>query len=175
MARTGARTCPSKPGSNRRPIDQLVQVDAGKLALGRPIKDQYVTYNGPAAAKIKREDWVGSGNAVAYWADGKNLSAFLGAGISEQPAPVTERYRAFLNALGGDGKGKNAFELGNPALRPERKAELAAGGSWKRDWWTLNAHLYYYSIDDFIFRTPVGTAQPLGLVVFGYRNINAQF
>ncbi len=154
--------------------------DADKLALGRPIRDQFVLYNGPAAAQVKREDRVGSGNAVFYWTDGGDLSAFVGGGISEQPAPVTERYRAFLNALGGDGKGNNAFELGNPALRPERKKELAAGGGWNRGWWKLSANLYYYLIDDFILRTPVGVTRappppPPGLVVFGYRNINAEF
>jgi len=151
--------------------------DADKLALGRPLRDQFALYNGPDAANVKRDDWVGAGNALLNWSDSQGHTAFVGAGLIAQPAPVTERYRAFLNALGGDGKGNNAVELGNPSLRPELKQELATGGSWHRGWFTFNANLYYDRIDDFILRTPVGRTSPPpagGMVVFGYRNINAE-
>lgn len=154
--------------------------DADKLALGRPIREQFVRYNGPEAAAVKRDDVVGSGNVLLNWSDGRDRSAFFGGGFSAQPAPVTERYRAFLNALGGDGRGNNAVELGNPALRSEIKWELATGGTWRRRWGAVNANLYYYYIDDFILRTPVGKTQPPpppapGMVVFGYRNIDTEF
>lgn len=152
--------------------------DADQLALGLPLRTQFALYNGPDAAKVKRDDVVGSGNALLNWTDGQGLSGFVGGGLSAQPAPVTERYRAFLNALGGDGKGNNAVELGNPALRPEFKWELATGGTWQHDWCTFNANLYYDLIDDFILRQPIGQtpATPVApsMVVFGYRNISAE-
>jgi|GEM_PF-6664653 len=148
--------------------------DAAKPALGLPIRDQFVAYNGAAAGNVKRDDLVGATNALFSWSDGRERTAFLGGGVSLQPAQVMERYRAFLNALGGDGRGGNAFELGNPALRSERKWALETGGTWKRPWVDFEATLYYYRIDDFILRVPVGTT-PANLVVFGYRNANAEF
>ena len=149
--------------------------DADRLALGRPISQQYVTYNGPSAAQVQRTDWVGSGNVLFNWSDGRGASAFVGTGLSTQPAGVMERYRAFLNALGGDGHGGNAVELGNPGLRPERKWELAGGAGWDRGWASLNLNLYYYRIQDFILREPIGyTVPPVArMVVFGYRNVDA--
>lgn len=150
--------------------------DADKPALGRPISQQYVLYNGPAAAQVQRTDWVGSGNVLFNWNGGQGTSAFVGTGLAAQPAGVMERYRAFLNALGGDGHGGNAVELGNPALKPEKKAELAGGANWDRGWASFNLNLYYYRIQDFILREPIGTTVPpvAKMVVFGYRNIDAE-
>jgi iron complex outermembrane receptor protein len=150
--------------------------DADKPALGRPLRDQFVAYNGPAAGNVARNDLAGATNALLNWSDGRDLTAFLGTGVSVQPAQVMERYRAFLNALGGDGHGGNAVELGNPALHSERKWEMEAGGTWKRPAADFAATLYYYRIDDFILRTPIGTTQPplASMVVFGYRNVNAE-
>jgi len=150
--------------------------DADKLALGLPIRQQFVIYNGPAAAQVERTDVVGSGNVLLGWTGHGGWSGFAGTGVSAQPAPVTERYRAFLNALGGDGRGGNAVELGNPALRSEVKWEWVAGGSWEGGWCRLTVNLYEDVFRDFILRTPVGTTQPplARMVVFGYRNIAAE-
>ncbi|HVU34895.1 MAG TPA: TonB-dependent receptor [Opitutaceae bacterium] len=150
---------------------------ADRLALGRPIRDQYVAYNGPAAGAVARHDHAGAANALLEWNRNHTVSAFVGAGYSVQPAGVMERYRAFLNALGGDGRGGNAVELGNPALHPERKVALESGGTWRGSWLDLEATAYYYRVDDFILREPVGTTQPplAPMVVFGYRNTPADF
>jgi iron complex outermembrane receptor protein len=149
--------------------------DAGQLALGRPVRDQFVAYNGPDAGNVKRDDWAGAANALLNWSDGHERTAFFGVSVGVQPAQVMERYRAFLNALGGDGRGGNAVELGNPALRSERKSAQETGGTWKRAWVDFAATVYYYRIDDFILRTRIGTTQPplASMVVFGYRNVNA--
>lgn len=150
--------------------------DADRLALGKPIREQYVTYNGPAAADVARHDAVGAANLLFEWKHDRRTTAFIGAGLSAQPAAVMERYRAFLNALGGDGKGGNAVELGNPALGSERKLALEAGGSWQGSWLDLAASVYFYRVDDFILRTPIGATQPplAKMVVFGYRNVDAE-
>jgi iron complex outermembrane receptor protein len=150
--------------------------DADRLALGRPIREQFVSYNGPAAAVTARDDVVGAVNALLKWTPRRGLSAFVGAGVSDQPAQAMERYRAMLNALGGDGRGGNAVELGNPALGAERKWALEAGGSWESAAAEFQATLYYYRVDDFILRTAIGkTLPPLAnMVVFGYRNIDAE-
>ena len=146
-------------------------------ALGRPLRDQFVTFNGPAAAKTDLKDHVGATNLLLEWTGKSATSAFLGAGISAQPAPITERYRAFLNGLGGDGRGGPALELGNPSLRSERKEALEAGGAWRPAAVDFEATVYAYRVRDFILRTPVGATQPplAPMVVFGYRNVDATF
>jgi iron complex outermembrane recepter protein len=150
--------------------------DVDRLALGRPIRDQFITYNGPAAATIARPDHVGATNALLEWKQSPAASAFIGVGLTVQPAQVMERYRAFLNALGGDGHGGNAVELGNPSLQAERNTAFEIGGTCRQSWVKLEATAYSYHIDDFILRTPIGfTAPPLArMVVFGYRNVDAQ-
>jgi iron complex outermembrane receptor protein len=151
--------------------------DASRLALGRPIRDQYVTYNGPAASAIARHDTATAVNGRLESIRGGAFAAFVGTGISAQPAPVTERYRAMLNALGGDGRGGNAFELGNPGLAAERSWATETGGTWTEPHAVVKATLYYYRIDDYILRTPIGMTNPPlpRLVVFGYRNVDAEF
>ncbi len=148
--------------------------DADRPALGKPIRDQYVAYNGPGAALVARTDHTGAANALLDWNRHDTWSSFIGGGLTIQPAEVMERYRAFLNALGGDGHGGNAVELGNPALRPERNAALEAGGTWRQALVEVEATGFYYHIDDFILRAPIGTTQPplAKMVVFGYRNVD---
>lgn len=148
--------------------------DADRLALGKPIRDQYVIYDGPGAAQVARTNHVGSANALLEWNQNHTWSAFVGTGLTLQPAGVMERYRAFLNALGGDGRGGNAVELGNPALRSERNAAFEVGGTWRQPFVNLEATAFYYRIDDYILRTPIGTTQPplASMVVFGYRNVD---
>lgn len=150
---------------------------ADRLALGRPIREQFVTYNGGSAAKTDIRETAGAANLLLEWSGAPGVSAFVGTGISVQPAPVTERYRAMLNALGGDGRGGAAVELGNPALDSERKTAVEAGGAWRRSLLDLEATAFAYQVDDFIHRMPVGTTQPplAPMVVFGYRNIDARF
>jgi iron complex outermembrane recepter protein len=150
--------------------------DVDRLALGRTIRDQFITYNGPAAATIARTDHAGATNVLLEWKQSPTATAFIGTGVTIQPAQVMERYRAFLNALGGDGHGGNAVELGNPSLHAERNTAVEIGGTYRRSWVELEATAYTYHIDDFILRTPIGfTAPPLArMVVFGYRNVDAQ-
>lgn len=149
--------------------------DVDQPALGRPIRDQFVTYNGPDAVNVGKFNHAGAANALLEWKRNHAFSAFAGVGITVQPPQVMERYRAFLNALGGDGRGGNAVELGNPALESERNTAFEIGGTARLPWIDLEATGYYYRIDDFILRTPIGFTQPpvARMVVFGYRNVDA--
>lgn len=151
--------------------------DADRPALGKSIRAQYAAYNGADAAVTTRRDTVGALNVLIEARPNGTLTTFVGAGYTVQPAQVMERYRAFLNALGGDGRGGNAVELGNPALRAERKFAGEAGATFRSAHLDAEATLYWYCVDDFILRTPIGfTAAPLPrMVVFGYRNIDADF
>lgn len=154
--------------SNARAADQP--------ALGRPVREQYVLYNGAAAAVVPRSDQVGAAN-ILFTRQTGIFTTYFGVGFSKQPAQVMERYRAFLNALGGDGRGGNAVELGNPGLAAERNWALEAGGNWRHPTADLEASCYFYRVNDFIHRTTIGiTLPPLApMTVFGYRNISAEF
>ena len=88
-----------------------------------------------------------------------------GVGYSAAPAGVTEKYRAFLNALGG------GVELGNPALEPERKTEAALGLRKTSDHLSLHAELFAASIDDYVSRQIIAETGP----IISYRNRSAAF
>ena len=146
--------------------------EADRTAFGQPIVSLYSRYNGESAAKTSVQDTVLSANALLQYQAEKSLLLYAGLGTSGQIPPPTERYRAFLNALGG------GFELGNPTLEPERKWELAGGAQWERDNLLLQVDVYHSHIDDFIWRQTIGTtAEVLPFdpprPVFGYRNVTA--
>ncbi|NDV63570.1 TonB-dependent receptor [Puniceicoccales bacterium CK1056] len=148
--------------------------EAGKSAFGKPIVSLYSKYNGAEAEKVSVEDIVLSGNLLLSYQPQSSATWYAGFGSSGQIPPPTERYRAFLNALGG------GFELGNPTLEPERKWELVLGAQWERKRFRLQADVYHFQIDDFIWRQAIGTTEGVlpfnpPQTVFGYRNVNAAF
>jgi outer membrane receptor protein involved in Fe transport len=147
---------------------------AGKTAFGKPILSLFSDYNGIEATNPSQKDSAFSGNLLLEYRPSGTLTVYGGVGTSAQIPPPTERYRAFLNALGG------GFELGNPALRPERKWELAAGSVFHSENFRLQVDLYHFQVDDFIWRQSVGSTDgilPLDppQTVFSYRNVQAAF
>jgi outer membrane receptor protein involved in Fe transport len=145
-----------------------------RSAFGVPLVSLYSRYNGLTAEDTGMTDTAFSANALLTGQPSQMLSLYIGAGTSAQIPPPTERYRAFLNALGG------GFEVGNPGLSPERKQELVTGAVLTTDSLTLQADLFAFQIDDFIWRQRIGDTS--GLLpfdppqdVFGYRNVDAAF
>lgn len=148
--------------------------EVGKSAFGQPILSLYSQYNGWDPQSPSATDTVFSANVLMQQRTGDSLTWYGGLGTSGQVPPPTERYRAFLNALGG------GFELGNPSLDPERKWELALGAHWQGDRLRLQADAYLFQFDDFIWRQAIGTTEgtlPLvpPQIVYGYRNVAAAF
>ena len=148
--------------------------EANQLSFGHEIRSLYLNYSGTEAGKLNQAEGNLSGNLLFQYQSGKNRSLYAGLGASAQAPTPTERYRTFLNALGG------GFEIGNPALKPERKRELAFGGKWSSSLLDLRVDAYYFQVDDYIWRQQVGTTEgvlPLNppQVVYSYRNVDAAF
>jgi iron complex outermembrane receptor protein len=145
-----------------------------RIAFGNPLSSLFSQYNGTGADDSRQIDRMLSANLLVTFQPVPELSLYGGGGTSAQAPPPTERYRAFLNALGG------GFELGNPALEPERKQELAIGAVLQSERLNLQADFYYFRIDDFIWRQRIGDTQGVlptmpAPPVFGYRNVDAAF
>ncbi len=147
---------------------------ADQLAFGRSIESLYREYNGPSANKSSQQENALSANALLRWNPQKTITYYAGIGSSAQTPPPTERYRAFLNALGG------GFELGNPSLKPERKWEVALGTEILSENLALRIDTYYFGVENYIWRQFVGTTAGILPVnppqsVFSYRNVDTAF
>ena len=149
--------------------------DADKTTFGHEIRSLFQHYSGEAAGGEKQNDNTFSGNLLLHYKANERSSFYAGLGSSAQVPQATERYRTFLNALGG------GFEIGNPALSPERKWELVGGGSFLSRYFSLRFDAYYYEIQDYIWRQNVGNTMgilpPLNplQVVYSFRNVDAHF
>lgn len=147
---------------------------ADGLAFNRSIRDLYVAYNGPAAARTAQSDLAGAANALLTGQLATGFTTSLGTGFSRQPAGASERYRAFSDALGG------GYEIGNPAAGTEDKYELAWGLRWQRPTFLVNVDLFGSYLPDYLHRTRVGMTTPPpppapGAIVYGYRSTEADF
>lgn len=152
-------------------VDQVARAtDAPVAGLpvvgGNTIRDYYRLHNGPDADRTAVREWGGAANVrLEVGAEAAPLTAYLGSGWAVAPPGATERFRAFLNALGG------GFELGNPGLAPERLFEIAGGVSWNGTRCRLHTEFYHTRIADYVART-VLHSDPL---IYGYRNRDARF
>lgn len=145
-----------------------------RIAFGRPLMSIFRRYNDSISGKARQIDRALSANLLLNYRVSEGLRIYAGAGSSAQIPPPTERYRAFLNSLGG------GFELGYPGLDPERKQELVIGALLQTDRLHLRADFTVFHIEDFIWRQRIGDTVgtlPLSpaLPVFGYRNVAAAF
>ena len=146
---------------------------ADGLAFNRVIRDLYVAYNGPGAARTDRKEIAGAANALLTGRLAPDLTTTLGAGFTRQPPGASERYRAFSDALGG------GYEIGNPAADAEEKYELDWGLHWQRRQLTVSLDAFGSYLPNYLHRTRVGLTAapppPPGAVVYGYRPTEAVF
>jgi iron complex outermembrane receptor protein len=138
----------------------------------RSVEESYAFFYGAGAADVSRGETLGSGNLLVEWAPAEGFQGHLGAGISTRAAGVTERYFAFALAPRGT-------LVGNPALRAEKKLELAAGLDWEREWLELSASAFHAWFDHYILETTIapdrdvngdGTAERIR----GFSNVKAR-
>ncbi|MEX0322054.1 MAG: TonB-dependent receptor [Puniceicoccaceae bacterium] len=134
-------------------------------SMGPTVIDNYIAYNGSDAARTKASDWTSGANAIGQWWISNELRLMAGAGITVAPPGVGERYRAFLNALGG------GVELGNPALDPETKRSVSLGLAYTTSRLNLSSEIWYADVEDYVTRMAVSTS-PL---IYSFRNQDATF
>lgn len=149
--------------SEARAGDSLVQEISG--ALGSTVEENFLAFNGPDATSAKQEEWCGALNLLLARPLGDHWSFHCGLGHTIAPAGVTEKYRAFLSALGG------GVELGNPSLKAERKTEAVLGLRRTGAHFTLHAEVFAASIDDFVYRQIIDETNQ----IYSYRNRSARF
>lgn len=128
------------------------------------ILDNYVHFNGPAAGRIRSEDTLGAARIQLTWQPQSLVTGILELGYARTPPGPTQRYRAFVSALGG------GSELGNPALEPETIRQIAARFQLQSDSFSLQWESFYGEISDFIHRQAIQQS-PL---VYSYRNREAR-
>ncbi len=111
--------------------------------MGRSIRQNYVFFYGPDAAETDRSDRLFGGNIVV----GKRISQHVtlqgGAGLVSRSPNTTERYFSFAPAPGG-------YVVGDPALDPETKREVAVGAELAWEKLSATAAVFYYDFRDYI-------------------------
>lgn len=133
-------------------------------AKGSTLRDNFIAFNGPMAGEASRSDWTGALQIIGEWELAQDWTLVAGAGLSTAAPGPGERYRAFLNALGG------GVELGNPALAPEDKQSASIALRYDGSRLRLGVESWLAHIDDFVVREVV-QATPL---VYSFRNRDAE-
>lgn len=135
------------------------------------VRDQYVRFNGPAAAETDREETLSSGNAQLEWHGDDAWSAYLGAGRIERYPSASELYFAFSPAPGG-------YLIGNPSLETEKRHDINAGVRWNSERVHAQLSAFAARVDDYVLETGLqkidlnadGTPDNLR----GFRNVDAE-
>jgi len=134
-------------------------------ARGDTIRENYGAFNGPDAVITKRDSWTGTAQVLFEAPVGsKTMTWYAGAGVIVAPPGTSERYRAFLTALGG------GVEVGNPSLDSETRWELDLGIRMRGEGWRLDVGGFLARIDGFIQREAIAS----GPLVYGFRNRDVQ-
>ncbi len=147
---------------------------ANEKAFGHEIQSLYNQYGEGTELSSKASDQVFSANLLYQSTLNSHLSIYSGIASTGQIPGATERYRAFLNALGG------GFEIGNPALAPERKWEWSSGVNFHHQNFYLQLETFYSVVEDYQWREKVGTTAgvlplPAAQSVYSYRNVDTSF
>ncbi|MEZ5277821.1 MAG: TonB-dependent receptor [Opitutaceae bacterium] len=138
-------------------------VEALPGARGATIRENYGGFNGPEAEITARDDWAGAASItleVPVSAGSSELTGHAGIGMVRAAPGEGDRYRAFLNALGG------GMEVGNPSLGAETRWEADLGVRMEGDGWRLDAGGFLARVDGFIQREAIAS----GPLVYGFRN-----
>jgi len=135
---------------------------------GGTVREAYVEWYGPEAAKTDRDESLFTGNAVFSKDLGADVVLQVGLGHVTRAAGVTERYFAYALSPSG-------LLVGNPTLDAERKREVSIGATFGGSIWDGSVTAYYYSINDYILPVLLGSRDVGGIVrpVRGFENTDA--
>ena len=135
---------------------------------GGTVREAYVEWYGPEAAKTDRDESLFTGNAVFSKNLGGDVVLQFGLGYVTRAAGVTERYFAYALSPAG-------LLVGNPTLDAEAKRELSIGVTFGGAMWDGSVTGYYYSINDYILPVVLGSRDIGGTVtpVRGFENTDA--
>lgn len=145
--------------------DADAPVEGIPVAQGATVRENYAAFNGTDAANTTRRYWTGSAHALLSWRIDESMVLSGGLGLTRAVPGVGERYRAFVNALGG------GFELGNPDLDAEESREAFLRFQAGSGFFVLQAGARYSAIRDYVRREAVRDT-PL---VYSFRNTEARF
>jgi iron complex outermembrane receptor protein len=138
---------------------------------GKTIQENYVRFYGGEAEDVNRAETLGSGNVVVEWEVDDQFTMHAGGGVSHRTAGLTERYFAFAPAPGG-------YQIGNPALDPEKKYEVETGFDWLSSSLDFSLSLYHLWFHDYILPTAVDwqdvNGDGTGDLIRGFKNIDAR-
>jgi iron complex outermembrane receptor protein len=112
------------------------------------VEDAYAVFYGGSARDTDRNELLASGNILWEIPHTDELQWFLGAGVVQRAASVTERFYSFAPAPGG-------FLVGNPSLDPETKLELDVGSEFYGDHMEVSAQLFASHVWDYILETGI--------------------
>jgi iron complex outermembrane receptor protein len=138
---------------------------------GKTIQENYVRFYGTEAADVNHTDTLESGNVVLEWKVNDQFTMHAGSGLSSRTAGLTERYFAFGPAPGG-------YQIGNPALDPEKKYEVETGFDWVSSRFAFSLSLYHFWFNDYILPTAVDRQDINGDgrtdLIRGFKNVDAR-
>lgn len=110
---------------------------------GRTVRENYILFYGPEAARTERSERLFSGNILVGRVLSPRLTFEGGLGVASRPASVTERFFSYAPAPGG-------YLVGDPALGAERKREASAGVTFRTGIVSGTATVFHYAFDDYI-------------------------
>ncbi len=138
-----------------------------KALINGSLADNFIRYNDIEILDTERREWLGALNASLAMQAGEHMEATVGMAWARSAPSVTQRFRGFVNALGG------GFELGNPALLAEESYRVDGRLDWNYSQARASLTVFHQRIDDYVNRAVVGTLGPNR--VYGFRNVDGRF
>ena len=148
--------------------------DADGLAYNTTIRDLYVAYNGPAAARTTQNELAGAANVLLTGQLAPGLTTSLGAGFSRQPPAPPSATAPFPMRSAADMRS----EIRPPGPRTNTSSPGACAGSGRR---SRSAPTCSPAICRTICTAPASAQPPPppppppGAVVYGYRCHRGRF
>lgn len=136
------------------------------VAQGATVLENYRAYNDNASGEPLRDELAGRLNLIYSRKLDENWVSTTGLTYSVTDPVLSKRYRSFVAALGGDGEGGSAFEIGNPWLHNEKKLEWSSQLVFENERLTFHADAYVAFVWDYAARQRIATVP---VAVFGFR------
>ncbi|MBD1388084.1 TonB-dependent receptor [Neiella sp. HB171785] len=133
-----------------------IEADAGvvehSMAAMNPMIAQLVErFNG---ADRQQEDWLVDATVSVNWQQSSHWSHSLALGHKQRAPSYQERYLWFpLEATAGLADGRSY--IGDPNLNAESAWQLDVASRWQSPAFSIEPHLFYQRIDDYIQGTPL--------------------